>query len=202
VTINYRLSGEAPYPAALEDCKTAVRWLREHAAEYEVDPDRIGAWGNSAGGHLALMLGMTDGEASLEGDGPYRDQSSAVQAVVSDSGPIDLLHEHRHERLQSVIAKFLGGPPDGPRVDAYKLASPANRISAKMPPLLLIYGVTDNQVGVETADEFVVALGGAGLKDVSYHRLAAVGHCPHSLIRVPFLASVVNEFFLRTLNAP
>src|SRR5262249_44856876 len=62
VPINYRLSGEAPFPAALEDCKCAVRWLRAHARDYNVDPNRIGAWGNSAGGHLALLLGMVGKE--------------------------------------------------------------------------------------------------------------------------------------------
>ena len=67
------------------------------------------------------------------------------------------------------------------------------------PPLLLIYGGADEQVPVETADQFVVALGRAGLKDVSYHRLAYVDHCPHSLVRVSGLRQVVDEFFLRTL---
>ena len=80
--INYRLSGEAPFPAALEDCKCAVRWLRAHARDYNVDPRHVGAYGNSAGGHLALLLGMVGKEAGLEGDGPYQDESSAVQAVV------------------------------------------------------------------------------------------------------------------------
>src|SRR5437016_2246154 len=82
VTINYRLSGEAPFPAALEDCKCAVRWLRAHAKEYNIDPKYIGAYGNSAGGHLALLLGMVGKEAGLEGDGPYPNESSLVQAVV------------------------------------------------------------------------------------------------------------------------
>ena len=59
-TINYRLSKEAPFPAALHDCKCAVRWLRANAEKYQIDRDSIGAWGNSAGGHLALMLGMVD----------------------------------------------------------------------------------------------------------------------------------------------
>src|SRR4029077_1812425 len=96
-TVNYRLSGEAPFPAALEDCKCAVRWLRAHAKDYHLDSDHIGAYGNSAGGHLALLLGMVGKEAGLEGDGPYPDQSSAVQAVVSDSGPIDLLEQFRQD---------------------------------------------------------------------------------------------------------
>jgi acetyl esterase/lipase len=202
VTINYRLSGEAPFPAALEDCKCAVRWLRAHAGKYNLDPKHIGAYGNSAGGHLALLLGLLGKEAGLEGDGPHQELSSAVQAVVSDSGPLDLLHQYRHGALRRVVEKFLGGPPEGQRATLYRTASPAHQISPHAPPLLLIYGGADEQVPVETADRFVLALGRAGLKDVSYHRLAYVDHCPHSLVRLPGLRRVVNEFFLRTLMHP
>ena len=198
VTVNYRLSREAVFPAALEDCKTAVRWLRAHAKEYNLDRDLIGAWGNSAGGHLALLLGMAGKGA--EGDsGPFQDQSSSIQAVASDSGPIDLLEQYRSGVLRQVCVRFMGGPPEGERAAAYKRASPIDQISSEVPPLLLIYGVEDAQVPVETADRFVLALGKSGLKDVSYHRLAKVDHCPYSLIRVPTLRPVVDEFFLRTL---
>jgi acetyl esterase/lipase len=202
VTINYRLSGEAPFPAALEDCKCAVRWLRAHAREYHVDPNRIGAYGNSAGGHLALLLGMLGREAGLEGDGPFQNESSLVQAVVSDSGPIDLLHQYRHDRLRQVVRDFMGGPPEGEQAVAYRRASPLHQVAQGTPPLLLIYGVADDQVPVETADQFVVALARAGLKDVSYHRLAYVDHCPYSLVRIPGLRATVDEFFLRTLMNP
>ena len=202
VTINYRLSGEAPFPAALEDCKCAVRWLRAHARDYNIDPNQIGAYGNSAGGHLALLLGMVGKEAKLEGDGPHQEESSLVQAVVSDSGPIDLLYQHEHKNLPEVVNKFLGGPPTGERIALYEKASPSNHITPATPPLLMIYGGADAQVPIETADEFVAALGRAGLKDVSYYRLAYVDHCPHSLVRSPRLQSVVNEFFFRTLMNP
>jgi acetyl esterase/lipase len=201
-TVNYRLSGEAPFPAALEDCKCAVRWLRAHAKEYNLDPKYIGAYGNSAGGHLAMLLGMVGKEAGLEGDGPHQDQSSRVQAAVNDSGPIDLLSQYRHGRLTRVVSQFLGGPPEGKRADVYRKASPLHQITKDTAPLLLIYGAADEQVPVETADQFVLALGRAGLEDVSYHRLAYVGHCPHSLVRLPGLRPVVNEFFLRTLMHP
>ena len=199
VTINYRLSAEAPFPAALEDCKCAVRWLRAHAREYHLDPDHIGAFGNSAGGHLAMLLGTIGKDSGLEGDGPNQDQSSLVQAVVSDSGPIDLVEQYRSGVLREVCSRFMGGPPEGERAAAYRRASPADQIGRKIPPLLLIYGVDDAQVPIETADRFVVALARAGFKDVSYHRLAHVDHCPYSLVRVPVMRPIVNEFFLRTL---
>jgi acetyl esterase/lipase len=202
VTINYRLSGEAPFPAALDDCKTAVRWLRAHAKDYNLDPARIGAYGNSAGGHLALLLGMAGaGAPRIEGEGPFQDQLSSVQAVASDSGPIDLIDQYRRGALREVCLRFMGGPPEGARAAAYRRASPSEQINPSTPPLLLIYGVADEQVPVESADRFVLALGRAGLKDVSYYRLARVGHCPHSLIRVPAMRAVVNEFFVRTLMA-
>jgi acetyl esterase/lipase len=199
-SINYRLSAEAPFPAALDDCQSAVRWLRANAKKYQVDPGRIGAWGNSAGGHLALMLGMVDPRSKLIGKGPHAELSSAVQAVASDSGPIDLLYAHGHNQVRGAIEQFLGGEPADTRIDLYKAASPINHISAKAPPILLIYGVIDSQVGVETADRFVIALRSVGLKDVCYLRLAEVDHCPHSLIRVPWVDTAVNEFFLRTLK--
>ena len=199
VTINYRLSTEAMFPAPLDDCKCAVRWLRAHAGEYGVDPDRIGAYGNSAGGHLALLLGLAGEEAAREADSPFPEYSSRVRAVVSDSGPVDLIYQYRHQQLQEVIRRFMGGPLGGLRTVVYRKASPAYQIRRGAPPLLLIYGVEDEQVPVETADQFVVASSEAGLKDVSYYRLASVGHCPHSLVRVPTLRAVVNDFFIRTL---
>jgi acetyl esterase/lipase len=201
-TINYRLSKEAPYPAALHDCKCAVRWLRAHAEQYRVDPDRIGVWGNSAGGHLATLLAMTNDQPEFEGDGPWEKFSSRVQCAVSDSGPIDLVAQYEQGTLRTVVETFLNGPPDGDRRKDYLQASPSHHVHAKVPPLLLIYGVDDNQIPIETADRFVAALDQAGLKDVSYHRLAKVGHCPHSLIRVPWVSAVVDEFFVRTLKSP
>ncbi len=172
VTINYRLSREAIFPAALEDCKCAVRWLRAHAGEYNLDPHHIGAYGNSAGGHLALLLGMAGKEQGLEGDGPYLEQSSLVQAAASDSGPVDMTYQHSHGVIIEVVDRFLGGPPEGPRAELFRKASPIHYISPSTPPLLLMYGVADDQIPIETADQFVAALDRAGLKDVSYYRLA------------------------------
>jgi acetyl esterase/lipase len=80
ITVNYRLLGDAPMPACIEDVKCAVRWLRAHAEEYNVNPERIGAYGNSAGAHLVAMLGVCPPSAGLEGDGPWQEYSSMVQA--------------------------------------------------------------------------------------------------------------------------
>ena len=147
------------------------------------------------------MLGIVGKEAVPGDDGPYQNESSAVQAVVSDSGPIDLVHQFHHQQVHTVIEKLLGGPPEGDRLAEYRRASPSSYVSAKLPPLMLIYGEADSQVGVETADQFVEVLRHAGLKELSYLRLGKVDHCPHSLIRVPWLVPAVNEFFVRTLGA-
>jgi acetyl esterase/lipase len=200
-TINYRLSGEAPFPAGLYDCQAAVRWLRAHARDYHLDSKRIGAYGNSAGGHLALMLGLLDRSSGLEErGGPYPAESSRVQAVASDSGPIDLIAEYKNGTIRTVVGRFLGGPPDQQRLAAYKKASPINHLAGPTPPLLLIYGEADNQVDARTADRLVAELSQHGHKEISYFRLAGVGHCPHSLVRVPYLRPVVIEFFQRSLG--
>lgn len=90
INIDYRLIGEAPFPACIEDVKCAVRWLRAHAAEYHVDPNRIGAYGHSAGAHLAMMLAMVPKSAGLEGDGGWDDFSSVVNAAAAGSPPTEL----------------------------------------------------------------------------------------------------------------
>ncbi len=199
-TMNYRLAGEAPYPAALDDCRCAIRWLRANAQKYHVDSDHIGAYGNSAGGHLALLLAVVPPETAVKPGEPNAGYSSQVQAAVSDSGPLDLLTQHRNKQLITVIEKFMGGPPDGARQRTYEAASPASYVSKSIPPLLLIYGEADGQVDVATADRYVAALGGAGLADLTYIRLAKVDHCPHSLQRIGFLQPIVEHFFTRTLG--
>lgn len=201
VAINYRLSTEAPYPTGFWDCQCAVRWLRTHAREYHIDPLRIGAFGNSAGGHLALLLGLTEPTDGLdEKGGSLAGESSRVQSVVSDSGPLDLLADHDHSSIKAVIERFMGGAPDAARRADYERASPINHLTGKVPPLMLIYGERDEQIDVRTADRFVATLGRTGRADVTYFRLAAVRHCPYSLLRIPYLRPAVNEFFQRTLQ--
>lgn len=201
MTIDYRLSKEAPWPAALEDCRAAVDWLRQHAAEYDIDPERIGAWGNSAGGHLALLLAQSNGPLTgAEVADQKQPRWRRIQAAVSDSGPVDLLEQHRHGTLRGVVELLMGGPPADDRRAAYLAASPREHITRETTPLLLIYGTADEQVPVASADEFVRRLEQAGTPDVTYLRLAKVGHCPHSIQKVDWLPGVVTQFFLRTLD--
>ena len=119
-TINYRLSGEATWPAQIHDCKAAIRWLRANAPKYGIDPDRIGVIGASAGGHLAALLGTSGGIATLEGDlGTHAGVSSRVKCVVDQFGPSDLLamgdYPSRidHNAPESPESKLIGGGAPG-----------------------------------------------------------------------------------------
>jgi acetyl esterase/lipase len=143
VSINYRLSGVTTFPAAVEDCKCAVRWLRANAAKYNVDPNRIGVWGGSAGGHLSLMVGCADETAGLEGNGGWEKYSSRVQVVCSYYGPADLAHMQDGDT--TAPAQFLGGTP-AEKPEAYRLASPVTHVTPDDPPLLMVHGESDRVV--------------------------------------------------------
>jgi acetyl esterase/lipase len=149
-TMSYRLSGEAPFPAAVEDAKCAVRWLRAHAREYQIDPDRIAALGGSAGGHLALMLGYSPDAPELEGKGGQPGVSSRVQAVVDFYGPYDLTTEFA--RTNGAVIKFLGGKTYADAPGLFAQASPAHYLKAGAPPTLIFHGAIDDVVPVEQAD--------------------------------------------------
>jgi acetyl esterase/lipase len=144
LSINYRLSGVATFPAAVEDCKCAVRWLRANATKYNVDPNRIGVWGGSAGGHLALMVACTDGTNRLEGNGGWETYSSRVQAVCSYYGPTDLAHMQDGGDA-TAPARFIGGSPLH-KPEAYKMASPVTYVTPDDPPLLMVHGESDRVV--------------------------------------------------------
>ncbi|MEM6690994.1 MAG: alpha/beta fold hydrolase [Planctomycetota bacterium] len=147
-TISYRLSGEAKFPAQIHDCKTAVRFLRAHADELGIDPERIGAIGHSAGGHLAALLATSAGVEELEGDGGYQDFSSAVQAVIPMGAQTDLLSKRTAEISADasrgrIWRQFLGGSQaDVPKT--YRLASPIEHLDSSDPPAWFITGGNDN----------------------------------------------------------
>jgi pectinesterase len=145
--ISYRLSGEKKFPAAIEDCKAAVRWLRTHADEYGIDPQAIGATGLSAGGHLAALLATSGGESELEGDGGNREQSSRIQAAVAMGAQSDLesprIAEWSRKPDEPYYRTFLGGSfDDVPKV--YAAASPRHYLNTGDPPLMFITGELDH----------------------------------------------------------
>ena len=153
-SINYRLSraGDPPsWPQALYDCKSAVQFLRRFADHYRIDPDRIGVIGGSAGGHLALMVGMTDPGSNLEPPKPYPGTSSRVQAVVDLYGPTDLLTWH-WDQVSEIVPLLLGvSRSQDPALS--KIASPVNYVTADDPPVLIIHGTEDTAVPLDQSQE-------------------------------------------------
>ena len=156
ISINYRLAPKHLFPAQVEDCKCAVRWLRANAAKLQVDPNRIGVVGSSAGGHLAMMLGAMDSADGLEGEGGSPEASSRVQAVVSFAGPTDLSVEFP-ALSRGLVATFLGGP-QSEKQDAARRASPVTYVNAGDPPMLLIQGTKDPLVPHDQAIRMVESL--------------------------------------------
>ncbi|MCE5273000.1 alpha/beta hydrolase [bacterium] len=170
VCIDYRLSGEARFPAAIEDCKCAVRWMRAVGAkEYKVDPERIAVSGESAGGHLSLLLGTSGGAAELEGQGGWAGYSSRVQLVAAFNPACRFSGIH-----SDAIPAFLGG--DSLEVpEAYRLATPSTWIDRTDPPMLLLHGDQDKTVPYSQSVEFVDALKAAGVEAELYTEKGA-GH--------------------------
>ena len=175
ISVNYRLLDEAPFRACIEDCKNAVRWLRAHADTYSLDPDRIGAFGISAGAHLVAMLGLAGRDVGLEGDGSYSDVSSAVQSVVCCATPTNFLNWDGTSPTQGErAARFF---PELSEADALKMIERVSPIThvRKGIPFLVIHGTADTTVPIYQGDCFVDALKEVN-DDVTYIRVEAARH--------------------------
>ncbi len=146
--IEYRLGPVAKYPAAVQDCNLAVRFMRANAGKYGLDPERIGAWGGSAGGHLAGMLAAAPIEVRFLSGGPDVDVSAAVQATVVMAGPMDLATEATIANLRKQKEKSFGFQWLGKLYDdapeLYKEASPIHYLSKDTKPILFLTGSLDN----------------------------------------------------------
>jgi acetyl esterase/lipase len=152
-TISYRLmrfdaekkettTAEPNFPAQIHDAKAAIRWLRANADNFDVDPDRIGVTGTSAGGYLSLLVGLTDAGADLEGDGGNLERSSRVRAVVNFFGPTDAAACYDETNSPWIFRLFLGGTPQE-ILETYKTASPITYVSSDDPPVLTLHGDQD-----------------------------------------------------------
>jgi acetyl esterase/lipase len=202
--IELRLSGEAPFPAQIEDCKAAVRWLRANAAKYNLDPDRIGAAGHSGGGHLSALLGTSGGVQELEGNGDNMSYSSRVQAVCDVSGPSDILRLYHDAsdpstgtkpKAISYIDALLGGPAEQNKTKAIA-ASPITYVSKDDPPFLIIHGQKDFGVPVSQAELLAAALKAAGAETTL--EITPRGHAVG--LESPRLLPIVKAFFDKHLK--
>lgn len=207
ISINYRMSGEAIFPALVHDTKAAIRWVRAHAEKHEFDPGRIAVWGGSAGGYLALMAGVSAGIAEL--DDPTLgnpDQSSEVQAVVAWFPPTNFLlmdmqleasgfvqtSQSAHSGPRSPESLILGRQvTEIPQV--VHAANPETYIRPGLPPFLIQHGTADATVPYQQSMTFACALAAhVGRENVIYDLLlnAKHGHeepafnTPHNLKKV------------------
>ncbi len=181
--INYRYSSEAVFPAQIEDCRAAIRFLRANAAKYRIDPKAIGVWGSSAGGHLVAMLG-TAGDMKDWDKGQNLDQSSRVQAVCDWFGPSDLLTmgaQGANDRPlpatdspESPESQLIGGNVQDHK-DKARAASPVNYVSPGDPPFFIVHGTKDPLVPLAQSRELHEALKLVGV-DTTLHVVQGGGH--------------------------
>ena len=200
--VDYRLSGDAIFPAQIEDCKTAVRWLRAHAGRHGYDPERFGVYGTSAGAHLAAMVGTTGGPSAFD-VGEHLGISSRVQAVVDNYGPTDFLQmdAHRlpegqvHDAPDSPESALIGGSVQE-HPDRVRAASPLAYVSADDPPFLVVHGDRDPLVPHHESELLVAALERAGVP-VTFYTVKGGGH---GRFDDPEVARLQLEFFARHLR--
>ncbi|MGA3169944.1 MAG: alpha/beta hydrolase [Chthoniobacteraceae bacterium] len=200
-SIEYRFSQEAVFPAQIEDCKAAIRWLRAHAAEYNIDPARIGVWGASAGGHLVAMLGVTGNIRDFD-VGANLNESSAVQCVVDYFGPVDFLHygppgKVNLDGLDSAVDELLGGPVAADQARARR-ASPVYYVTGHEPPFLILQGDRDPLVPYQQSQELEAVLLKAG-DQATLKMIPGAGHGGPGF-NTPQIWSLVGVFTNRWLR--
>ena len=163
-TVEYRLAPKYQFPAAVYDCKAAVRWLRANASKYNIDPERIGVTGGSAGGHLAQFLGVTIGVKEFEGDDGNPEQSSKVACVVNQYGPSDFTKSYGHSKdAAEVLPLWLGGNLEKAHRRHIE-ASPLYWVTPDAAPTLCIHGTKDDYVAYEQATWMVDKLKAADVE--------------------------------------
>jgi acetyl esterase/lipase len=199
-SVEYRLSQVATYPAQIHDCKAAVRYLRASAKDHNIDPDKFGAWGSSAGGHLVALLGTSADVKELEGDlGEHKTVSSRVQAVVDFFGPTDLTAmgdsgKIDHDSPTSPEARLMGFVPKTNKEKA-AAANPITFVSKDDAPFLIMHGDKDDTVPMNQSELLNEALKKAGV-EVTYKVMAGQGHGFRGVDSL----TPVNEFFDKHLK--
>jgi acetyl esterase/lipase len=199
-SIGYRLSQHAIFPAQIEDCKAAIRWLRAHATKYGLDADHIGAWGGSAGGHLVALLGTAGDVKDLEGKLGHLDQSSRVQAVVDWFGTTDFTKQGGwHNNPMSPEAQLIGGPVQENKEKSQR-ANPIAYVTKDDPPFLIMHGTKDDVVPFNQSELLVDALKKAGVP-ITFRPLEGAGHGGPAF-SAPEHMREIEAFFDRHLKPP
>lgn len=203
-SVEYHLSTEARFPAMVFDIKAAIRFLRGQAEHYGYRKDKIAIWGSSAGGHLAALVGTTNGNPELEGKlGNYLNESSSVQAIIDFYGPTDFLTilgqstPHGISVRAPALALLLGRPVEQVQ-DLAKLASPVYQVDKSDPPILIMHGDQDNQVPVNQAIELKEAYDEKGL-DATLIFVRGAGHADPLLFSDKYM-KIVEDFLNRVLK--
>ena len=202
-SIGYRLSQHAVFPAQIEDCKAAIRWLRAHAQEYGLDGQRFGVWGSSAGGHLVALIG-TSGEVKEFEVGANLDQTSRVQAVCDWFGPTDFTvfantpGYESHATATSPEAKLIGGAVRENKEKAVRVNS-ITYVTRDDPPFLIVHGDKDPTVPINQSELLFAALQKAGVS-AHFHTIHGAGHGGPGF-NDPQIGEMVSGFFDRTLKA-
>lgn len=205
-SVEYRLSGEAIFPAAIEDCKAAVSFLRLNAAKYNLAPDRFGVWGASAGGHLVALLGTTNDVSDFDTHEVCKKASATVQAVCDWFGPTDFLRMNDfpggidHDDPESPESRFIGGPIQQNKKRVAK-ANPITYVSKSDPPVLIMHGEVDRAVPYNQSELLYTALQEAGVESTLY-KVEKGGHGFRGAVDSPEkLFRIVADFFDRELKA-
>ncbi len=201
VAINYRLAPQHKFPAMIEDAKCAVRFLRAHAKDFNLDTARIGVMGDSSGGHLVALLGLTYDSAGFEGEG-WTDQSSRVQAVVDLYGPTDFANGNSNFITLKLIQDAFGATNTTDPI--LKSANPVTYVSSRAPPFLILHGDHDNLVDLQQSAELDARLKAAGA-DSTFVVITnlAHGYVPLGLKSRPNhaeLSSLIADFFDKNLR--
>jgi acetyl esterase/lipase len=202
VSANYRYSQEATFPAQIHDAKAAIRWLRAKANDLGIDPNHIGVWGISAGGHLAALLGTTSDNLAVEGNVGVTGFSSDVQAVTSICAPTDLL-DPNWELVQDPIGEvwwdLLGGTA-AEQLELARLASPALQATLRAAPFLIVHGAKDAHVPFSQAERLHYALQHLGVPN----RFEVIADGDHfiNVTHTHPLQHAMLEFFRKVLGNP
>jgi acetyl esterase/lipase len=208
-SVEYRFSQKAKFPAQIQDCQAAIRWLRAHSAKYNIDTGHIGVWGDSAGGHLVALLGTSGGAKAFTPIGGNEDQSDRVQAVCDWYGPADfstVIKQADDDKNAKNIFKF-NTPKDpyseliGVHLDDKAKAdavSPVHYVSKDDPPFLIMHGTHDTLVPFAQSQELEAALKEAGVS-VILQKFPGAGH-GGPVFGKPEVRELIEKFFAKNLK--